>query len=278
MNKISTQLSAISKIQKPARLTSLHAFRLVILVAALLVIFGGVASAELTATANHDHIKIDFLYHGSTLSIRGTSDPGTDLIVKIASPEGHQALKKKGKVGGLLWMNVGELKFDHIPGFYEVHSTKNLDDILSQDERDKYVLGYPALERHAEISPLSAEGEKDTWFKEFVRYKEASKLYATSTGTISLTNTDGKQNYYILTEWPYQAQPGEYLVTVYAVKDKKISEKAEAKVMVEQAGVVKTLAGMAKEKASVYGLLSVLAALGAGFGVGLIFRKGGGAH
>jgi hypothetical protein len=35
---------------------------------------------------------------------------------------------------------------------------------------------------------------------------------------------------------------------------------------------------MAKESASAYGLLSILAALGAGFGVGLIFRKGGGAH
>jgi uncharacterized protein (TIGR02186 family) len=271
-------ISAISKIQKPARPASLQAFKLVILIAALLVIFSGVASAELTATANHDIIKIDFLYHGSTLSIRGTSDPGTDLIVKITAPDGHMALKKKGKVGGLLWMNVGEIKFDHAPGFYGVHSTKKLEDILSAEEMDKYVLGYPALERHVEISPATDEKEKDTWFREFVRYKESSKLYATSTGTISLTNADGKQNYYILTEWPYQARPGEYLVTVYAVKDKKVAEKAEANVRVEQAGIVKTLAGMAKESASAYGLLSILAALGAGFGVGLIFRKGGGAH
>ncbi len=72
--------------------------------------------------------------------------------------------------------------------------------------------------------------------------------------------------------------PGVYTVTVYAVKDNKIVEKAESKVQVEQAGVVKKLAGMAKNNASVYGILSILAALGAGFGVGLVFRKGGGAH
>jgi len=28
--------------------------------------FAGTASAELTAKANHDHIMIDFFYHGST--------------------------------------------------------------------------------------------------------------------------------------------------------------------------------------------------------------------
>ncbi len=236
------------------------------------------ASAELTATANHDLIKIDFLYHGSTLSIRGVSDPGTDLVVKIASAEGHQALKKKGKVGGLLWMNVGELKFDHVPNFYAIHSTKKLEDILGTEEINKYVLGYAALERHVDISPVSSVEEKDRWFREFVKYKESSKLFATSSGTISLTNKDGKQNYYVLTEWPYQAPPGGYLVTVYAVKGGRVLEKAEANVTVEQAGVVKTLSGMARERASIYGLISILAALGAGFGVGLIFRKGGGAH
>ena len=260
------------------RASIFHLLLTVLLAIAGFAIAVGTASAELTATANHDLIKIDFLYHGSTLSIRGISDPGTDLIVKITSPEGHQVLKRKGKVGGLLWMNVGELKFEHVPGFYTVHSTNKLDDILSAEERDKYVLGYPALERHVDISPVSGEAEKESWFKELVRYKEASKLYSTLTGTISMTNTNGKQNYYVLTEWPYQAQPGEYLVTVYAVKDKKVTEKAEAKVRVEQAGIVKTLAGMAKESAAAYGLLSILAALGAGFGVGLVFRKGGGAH
>jgi len=69
-----------------------------------------------------------------------------------------------------------------------------------------------------------------------------------------------------------------YTVTVYAVKNKKIVEQAESKVQVEQAGIVKRLAGMAKNNAAVYGILSIMAALGAGFGVGLIFRKGGGAH
>jgi uncharacterized protein (TIGR02186 family) len=234
--------------------------------------------AELTVKANHDHIKIDFFYHGSTVSVAGNADSGTDLIIKIASPEEHETLKQKGKVAGLLWMNTGTLNLEKVPNLYSIYSTKNIEDILSTDEMDKYVIGYPALNRHIEIKPASNEIEKAKWFNEFVKYKESSDLYKTSSGKILTSAKDGKQAYYILTAWPYQAPPGDYLVTVYAVKDKKVLEMAEAKVDVEQIGIVKVLAGMAKSKAALYGIISIAAALTAGFGVGLIFRKGGGAH
>ncbi len=245
----------------------------------MLLGFAAPASAMLTAKANHDRITIDFFYHGSTVSVKGESDPGVDLVIKMASPEGHQVLKQKGKVGGLLWMNVGQLKFEQTPNFYAVYSTKKLDDILNKEEQGKYVIGYQALAKHVEVTPVANEEEKAKWFDEFVKYKEESRVYASSYGKISTTATaDGKQEYCLMTDWPYQAAPGDYLVTVYAVKKGKVVEQAEAKVNVEQIGVVKTLATMAKNRAAFYGLLSIGIALGAGFGVGLVFRKGGGSH
>jgi uncharacterized protein (TIGR02186 family) len=239
----------------------------------------GTAQAMLTATANHDHITIDFFYHGSTVSVRGMSEPGVDLVVKITSPEGHQVLKQKGKVAGTLWMNVGQLKFEQTPNFYEVFSTKKVEDILSREELERYVIGYSALAKHVEITPVANEEEKAKWFDEFVKFKEESKVYTTSAGKIETTmNAEGKQEYYILTAWPYQAQPGDYLVSVYAVKDNKVVEQAQSKVNVEQVGMVKTLATMAKNSPAIYGFLSIGVALGAGFGVSLVFRKGGGSH
>jgi uncharacterized protein (TIGR02186 family) len=237
------------------------------------------AFAMLTAKANHDHITIDFFYHGSSVSVRGMSEPGTDLVIKITSSEGHQVLKQKGKVGGVLWMNVGKLKFEQTPNFYEVFSTKKLEDILSREEMDKYVIGYPALAKHVEITPVANEEERAKWFDEFVKFKESSKVYMTTSGKIETSlNADGKQEYYILTDWPYQAQPGDYLVSVYAVKDNKVIEQAQTKVNVEQVGMVKTLATMATNSPAIYGFLSIGVALGAGVGVSLVFRKGGGSH
>lgn len=243
-----------------------------------LSIYTGQAAAELTLIPNHDHISIDFFYHGSNVSVRGISDPDTDLIIKICSPDGHQEFRQKGKVGGLLWMNVGTLNFEKVPSLYFLASTKKIDKILSKEAMAKDVLGYEAVENHVELTPVKDEIDKTKWFNEFVKYKENSKLYSVASGNITFTKENNKQNYYTLFEWPYQAPPGDYIVTVYAVKNNKVVEMAESRVQVEQAGIVKKLAGMAKNNASVYGLLSILAALGAGFGVGLIFRKGGGAH
>jgi len=262
---------------KNTNMTSRTSMILPILVVSLLLLCAGMASAQLTATANHDHITVDFFYHGSTISVRGISDPGTDLIIKIASEDGKQALRKKGKVGGFLWMNVGELEVEHVPKVYFLHSTRNIEDILSRDEMNRYVIGYPALEKYAKMNTTD-EAEKDRWFSEFVKFKESSNVYGTSSGKISLVNKDGEQDYYILTEWPYQAAPGKYTVTVYAVKGKKVIETATSNVLVEQVGMVKSFASMAKNNAATYGIIAILAALTAGFGVGLVFRKNGGAH
>jgi uncharacterized protein (TIGR02186 family) len=267
------------KIHPPRRTRFRATVRLASIIGLLsLFILAGKASAELTIRANHDHVTIDFFYHGSTVSVSGLSDPGTDLIVKISSPDGHESLRTKGKVGGLLWMNVGSLNFEDTPKLYLLTGTKKIDDILNREEMEKYTIGYQALSRHIKVDPPASDEERAKWFDQFIKFKESKKLYKVSQGTVSLTDKNGKQDYFVKMDWPYQATPGNYTVTVYAVRDKKVVETANANVSVEQVGVIKSLAGMAKSNGALYGIISILAALAAGFGVGLIFRKGGGAH
>ena len=102
----------------------------VVLAAALTLMHVEGASAQLTAKANHDHITIDFMYNGSEVTVRGVSDPDVDLAVKITSPEGKQELKQKGKVGGLLWMNVGSLELDNTPNLYFLQCTRKPEEIV----------------------------------------------------------------------------------------------------------------------------------------------------
>ena len=244
----------------------------------VLLLLGGTASADLTMNVNHDRIKVDFFYHGSTVSVSGESDPGTDLVVKIVSPDSHQKLKKKGKAAGFLWMNVGDLNIEHTPNLYFLHSSGELDEILSPEEMDKNVIGYTSVKNHADISPVKDDTEKSKWFNEFIKLKESNRLYNKSTGNISITQENGRQKYYLLCDWPYEALPGDYLVTVYAIKDKKVVDKTEAKVLVEQVGIVKSLYDLANNRGGLYGILAIIVALGSGFGVAMIFGKGGGAH
>lgn len=260
----------------------IKSFKIILLTVLVLLsgstLFAANASADLTIKVNHDHIKIDAFYHGSTVSVSGEADAGTDIIVKITSPDGHQLLKKKGKAGGFLWMNVGDLNLEHTPNLYFLHSTGKLDDILGPEELDKYVLGYPSVKAHADIKPVEDETDKTKWFDEFIKFKESTNLYTTSSGNITITEEGGRQKYYILCDWPYQATPGDYLVTVYTVKDNKVIEKADQTILVEKVGTVKTLSDMATNQGALYGTIAIFVALFSGFGVGMIFGKGGGAH
>jgi len=240
-------------------------------------LFSG-ANACLTAKANHDDIKIDFFYNGSEVSVSGFSDPDVDLIVKLASPESHQALKMKGKTGGILWMNVGELKFEKVPNVYYLQSTRKPEDLLPASDLESNVIGFAALEKHAEVGPVSGPEEKTKWFGEYLKYKEHNDLYFQTDGGFAMKDGGPQRHYYMKFAWPYQAPPGDYLVTVYAVKNGKVTETATSNVKVEQVGAVKTLAEMAKNNGAVYGIISILAAIMSGIGVGLVFGKGGGAH
>ena len=256
---------------------------LLITILSIVLFIPEISSATLTVKANHDHIKINFLYHGSDVNVSGISDEGLDLIIKITSPEMHQVMKKKGKVTGFLWMNVGTLNFEHVPNLYFLHTTGKLSELIEQEEMDKYIIGYPALFKHMEITSnektktvaLTGE-EKEQWFKEYVKFKESLSLYDISEKDISIKKIDnGLQSYHIKIQWPYRAPPGEYTVTVYGIKNKQVVETAETKVIVEQVGGVKTLSDMVKNYGAIYGIISIIVAIAAGFGVGMIFRKGG---
>lgn len=258
--------------KKPGRLIFAYLFVLL-----SIVVFDGLASASLTLNTSSKSIDVDFFYHGSSIDINGVSGAGSDIIVKITSPEGHQTLKKKGKVAGILWMNVGDLKFEHTPDLFIIRSTNKIEDILNEEEIDKYILNYPALMKNVEISPDMDEPDKIKWFDEFVKFKEASSLYDLSFGGVETAANGEAQSYQISLEWPYQAAPGDYTVMIYEVKDKKIINNTSSIITVQQTGIVKTLSEMAKNNGALYGIISIVIALAAGFGVGIIFR-GGGAH
>ena len=154
-----------------------------------------------------------------------------------------------------------------MPQLYEIHSTKPLEQSARRGGANGHALGYEALAEHAEIAPLGPR-RKRAVVRRVREVQGGLAALRRSSGKISFSDEGGRHTYYINTPWPYQAPPGDYLVTVYAVKDGKVVEQAESTVLVEQVGTVKALSSMAKNHGALYGLLSIMVALGAGFGVG----------
>ncbi|WP_353684991.1 TIGR02186 family protein [Thermodesulfovibrio sp. 3907-1M] len=242
-----------------------------------LIVISNNAWAKISVIANHDHITIDLFYHGSTVSVKGQAQPGSDIVVKITSPDGSQVLRKKGKVLDLVWMSVENLQFDNVPNLYILRSTKELKDILKEQEAVKNKIGYSALKNFAQITPVSNENEKEELWNEFIKFKEKSKLYNVK-ADIAKSEENGQTHYYTLIQWPYQAPPGIYNVTAYEIKDGKVIDTAQTQINVEKVGILKMLSNMAKNNSLFYGIVCILIAILAGFSVGVLFKKAGKAH
>lgn len=239
----------------------------------------GVASATLSAAANVNRISINSFYHGGGVTVSGICDPSVDIAIRVTSTSDEATtLKRKGKAAGLLWMNVGEVEFDNAPYLYFVQSTADLNTLLPAAEAEQYTLGYAALGKRIEVGKLESPAERAKWLDEFINYKEHQNLYAQQQGNIAFHDNPAGRLYTAVCNWPYQARPGDYRVEVFAIRDGKVVERAATQLKVEQAGAVKFLAAMAKNNGAMYGVLSIIIALVCGFGVGVIFRKGGGAH
>ncbi len=243
-----------------------------------LLAFTAPAARAITCEVSPTEIPITISYHGAKLTITGQTDPKDDLILKISTEPHDTAMKYYGKAGGLIWMKKGGLEFKGVPGVYLVNTTKDLNLILSEQERDRYQLGYDAMAKATKIEDDKGLPAERKWFNEFTRFKEKEMIYKIEQGTITRQHGEKGNTFEIVVNWPYQAPPGIYNVDLLAVNNGKVVDKAATTFEVKRVGIIAALSKMAVDQAALYGIMSVLVALAAGSAVGAIFKKGGGSH
>ncbi len=246
--------------------------------ACFLVMFFAASALSMTFEVDPDRISITSLYHGSKIAVTGETGADEDIIIKFSSPGKEALLRKKGKAAGMIWMNVGEIEFEPVPDVYLVYATKDIDDILSEKEQDRFALGYGAFKRIVDISPPAGKDEKEKWVNEFIRFKEKNGIYGLFPGSIETTIKNGRKIYKLTADWPYKAPPQEYKVSVFAVRDKMVTDHAEAPVVVEKVGALKFISNMAFNNSAAYGIVSIFIAIAAGFIVSVMFKGAKGAH
>ena len=238
----------------------------------------GSVRAALTTEVSPQDIPINLMYHGAKLNIKGESDANDDLIVRISSDPIDAHMKFKGKAAGLFWMKMGDISFEHVPAAYILTSSRNVDDLLLKNERINEGLGYESIKAKAKVESTAPNMDPDLWIEEFVKFKKAENLYRIQEGTIARNQGPNHNGYQVDIDWPFQAGPGTYNIEVLAVRNGKVVDRTETNLTVARSGIVAKLSDLAFNHAAVYGLIAIVVAMAAGFAVGALFKKGGGAH
>jgi hypothetical protein len=222
-----------------------------------------------------DTISIDALYNGTTVTAVGTIPADSEVIVRFVGAPSDLHMKEKGKVFGLLWMNLGSLTIKDVPNVCIVCSgidSGTPDSAPSPAVRDLHLAG---LKQAAKIeSSTAADGAGS--MEELIKLKESEGLYLEMTGNISYGPvSDGSKTFRADVPVPSRLSPGKYTVDVAAIKDGEIIARSELPVTVSLVGAPAFLAKLAFGYGAIYGILATIIAILSGLAIGMVFQSKG---
>ncbi len=193
-----------------------------------------------------------------------------DVIVLV---EGHGAtsiVRLKSRVGGL-WINTQSVRFDNLPLYSAIASSRPLDEIAEPRVLVANVIGFGRARmfpgKHS--SKVSIE-ELDDYKSAAIRLKEKDGLYVHNDyGVIFI----GPALFRATVKLPANIPVGPLDARVYLFHDGQLLAAQKATVMLAREGVDRLVYDFAFDHPVLYGLLTVTMATLAGFLASLVFRR-----
>jgi uncharacterized protein (TIGR02186 family) len=261
--------------------------RLALIFAALVLVVLGFGPAGATppegqkpviTSASKSLIEIGLSYRGDQIHFFGINPvPGADLIIKLTATKDEEIkLSVKGRVGPF-WMTVKQYNVTGAPFMYKIHATKAIKDIVSPAVAKELGLGYEAIRQNLRMELVrgtAAPEDGDKVFNGFIRIKERSNLFNIVEDPRRLEVAQGTlfKHYF---RFPPAATEGKYQVETFAFVKGELVGYGKDVIEIKKVGLEHWLTETSQNNPIFFGIFAVVVAMGAGLGVGMIFRKGG---
>lgn len=245
--------------------------------AMLLALFAAVAapaSAQLVTDLSQEKVSVTYRYHGEDLLVfGGLPEPGGDVVVEVRGPAKPRTVSHKGKVGGLLWMNVDRVTFRDVPGYYALLSNRPVERLVPGGDPAALGVGADALFRQARWEGPSGSGAAPrAFFDGLIRGLKRDDLYLVRGEGVTLR--EGRL-FRAQLPLPSKVPTGEYEIITRVLRGGQVVYRDERTIAVAKTGIEEWLYDMAYERPYWYGAMAVVVALLAGWLVGMITRGEG---
>jgi uncharacterized protein (TIGR02186 family) len=219
------------------------------------------------AEASEHTIAIDADFSGKEILFFGATECPGDVVLVIRGPERRLIVSEKSRVAGI-WINGEERVFDSAPAYYVVASTGPLETLLSAEMRAALGVGLDVLRLdRGDDRGLATEAYRAA----LVQERQARGLYAVEP---ALIQTVGEKLFRVSIWFPPNSPPGSYVADFYYVRDGTIVGSYALPLSVEKTGLEGLLHEFANDEPAAYGIAAIGLAVGGGWLVGALFRKG----
>ncbi len=228
-------------------------------------VVAGLSQARVSITAN---------FAGSEILVFGAvkreapipEDAPLDVIITVAGPSDAVIVRRKARRFGI-WVNTDAVEIDTAPSFYAVSSTAPLVDILSDTEDLRHKISIPRAIRA--IGNAGTVDDTEEFNKALMRIRTRSGLYQLHPGTIELTEETLFRGGVAL---PSNLTVGDYTTRIFLVRGGEVIDAYETTLPVNKVGLERWIYTLAHEKPLIYGILSLIIAIVAGWGASTVFR------
>lgn len=216
-------------------------------------------------------IEMGAFYGGAALKVEGTVAPDSQVLVVVRGPETAEEFNKKGRFGPI-WVNAGKVHISGVPSLFLCFSSGPMASMLSRESLDQGQLDQVAIKAQMIVEPKAMDQEviRDN----YLSLKRQQGFYQVTEGAVKL-GTPGPEGvpFTLDLPWSKKAPPASYEVSAYECRGGAVTGKVTSGLVVREMGFPEKIAGMARNRGYLYGLLCVLVAMIAGFGIDFVATK-----
>jgi uncharacterized protein (TIGR02186 family) len=238
----------------------------------------GDVAADLPAGVAEEQITVSSTYGGSFITVFGVNPDRRgrgDIVVVLRGPNEEATVMRKRRVLGL-WINGDPVHFSEAPSFFAVLSSRPLREIAHPQSIWRYQLDPAASAQLASAVP--AGGDPSAYRAALVRLRREQGLYQWYSRPPREGVRGGLTAYQgglfrAVVRLPANAPIAQYHADTYLFRDGRLISRQRIPITVSRIGVERTIHDLATNVSWLYGIVTVLLALLAGWGSALVFRR-----
>jgi len=216
-------------------------------------------------------VNMGAFYGGASVRVEGVTGPDEKVIIVVRGGNVTEVFNKVGRVGPI-WVNTGKVTISGVPSLLLVFSSEPLGACLTRAAIDQYGLDLPALKKQMRIESKTPDYGRIA--DEYFLYKTKQGSYHLVNGGIRMNQPDKDGLPYTLEfVLPKSAPPGQYKISVLECRGGEVIQSSDVPIKAVEVGFPGLVAWLATQRPSSYGIVSVVVAMLAGFGIDFIAAR-----